>query len=79
MSDLRLPSPSLLGLLLLFLFVVSFFLLFRSTFLWLLFLLLVTRALLPGSGRNILVSYMAGLPGSLDFFLVLFLEVLKTV
>jgi len=79
MPDLGFPSPSLLGFLLLFLIVFSFFLLFRGAFLWLFFLLLVTGALLPGSGRNIIVSYMAGLPGSLDFLLVLFLEVLKTV
>jgi hypothetical protein len=32
-----------------------------------------------GSRRNVLLSYMANLPGSLELLLILFLEVLETI
>ena len=75
-ADLGLPSPCLLGFLLLSLPIVfSLLLLLGSTLLWLLFLAIF----LLGSRRDVLLSYMADLPGSLELLLILFIEVLKTV
>ena len=77
-ADLGLPSSGLLRFLLLFFSVlVSFFLLFGGALLWLLFLVIFIRLL--GSWRDVLLSYVAGLPGSLELFLIFFLETLEAV
>ena len=76
-TDLGLPSPRLLGFLLLLSLplVFSLLLLLGGTLLRLLFLAIV----LLGSRRNVLVGYMADLPGSLELLLILFNEILETI
>ena len=76
-ADLGLPSSGLLRLLLFLLLLVNFFLLFGGALLWLLFLDIIVRLL--GSRRNVLLSYVADFPGSLELLLILFLETLETV
>ena len=75
-ANLGPPSPRPPRLLIFFI-VVSFFLLFRGTLLW--YLLLTITIRLIGSRRNIVISYMAGLPGSLELLLIIFPKFLETV
>ena len=73
---LGLLSPRLLRLLFLFL-LLSLFLPLGSALLWFFFLLLIVSLL--GRRGNVLLSYMTGLPGNLEFFFVFIVKVIETV
>lgn len=71
------PPSCLLGFLLFFSIVFGLFLPLRGTLLGLLFLVIIVRLL--GSRRNVILSYMADLPGSIEFFFIHIIKLVETI